>query len=168
MIAIIRTYRPEDLETSRLLWVELTEWHRTIYQSPDIGGNDPGRQFDEHLARVGANQIWVAEVEGQVVGLVGLIPGEGEAELEPMIVSEPYRGRGIGRQLAEAVILEARARGFRQVKVRPVARNESAIRFFHEAGFDILGHIELFTDFRPAELQGWRPGEHLAGKDFRV
>jgi GNAT superfamily N-acetyltransferase len=166
--AIVRRYRPEDLVASRALWVELTDWHRRIYQSPDIGGPDPGRQFDEHLNRVGPELIWVAEVNGQVVGLAGLIPGEGEDELEPLVVSEPYRGLGIGRQLTEAVILAARTRGVHQLKVRPVARNEATIRFFHTMGFDILGQIELFMDFNSADHQVWRSGERITGKDFRV
>lgn len=164
----VRPYRPEDLEACRALWVELTEWHRQIYRSPGIGGPDPGRRFDEHLHRVGPDHVWVADAGGQVVGLAGLIPGEGEAELEPLVVSEAYRGRGVGRQLAEAVVASARARGVRQLKVRPVARNQPAIAFFHELGFDVLGHIELFMDFGPTDRQVWRPGERMAGRDFRV
>ena len=164
----IRPYRPEDLASCRALWVELTEWHRHIYQSPGIGGADPSLHFDEHLNRVGPEHIWVAEVSGQLVGLAGLIPGEGEAELEPLVVSGPYRGLGIGRQLTEAVIKAARTRGVGQLRVRPVARNELAIRFFHQLGFDILGQIELFMDFGPVERQVWQLGERMAGKDFRV
>jgi GNAT superfamily N-acetyltransferase len=164
----IRPYRPEDLESCRDLWVELTEWHRHIYQSPGIGGPDPGRHFDEHLNHVGPEHVWVAEVDARVVGLAGLIPGEEEAELEPLVVSAPYRGLGIGRQLAETVIEAARTRGVGQLRVRPVARNELAIRFFHELGFDILGHIELFMDFGPVERQVWKSGERMAGRDFRV
>jgi N-acetylglutamate synthase-like GNAT family acetyltransferase len=164
----IRRYRPEDLESCRVLWVELTKWHRHIYQSPDIGGSDPGRHFDEHLSRVSPEDIWVAEVGGQVVGLVGLILGENDAELDPLVVSTSYRGRGIGRQLAKAAIETARAAGVHQLTVRPVARNEQAIRFFHELGFDILGHIDLFMDFAPTDRQSWRSGERVAGKDFRL
>ncbi len=164
----IRLYKPEDLQSCRALWVELTEWHRYIYQSPGIGGLDPGSHFDEHLNRVGPEHIWVAEVSGRAVGLAGLIPGEGEAELEPLVVSEPYRGLGIGRQLAEAVIEAARTRGVHQLKVRPVARNEPAIRFFHKLRFDILGQIELFMDFGPADRQIWKRGEQIASRDFRM
>jgi hypothetical protein len=35
-------------------------------------------------------------------------------------------------------------------------------------GFGILGHIELFMDFDPVDSQGWRSGERLASRDFRV
>jgi hypothetical protein len=38
----IRNYRADDLAACRALWVELTEWHRQIYASPQIGGTDPG------------------------------------------------------------------------------------------------------------------------------
>ena len=164
----VRSYKPEDLESCRALWVELTEWHRQIYQSPEIGGPNPGLLFDEHLSRVGPENIWAAEVGGQVVGLAGLIPGGSEAELEPLVVSQAYRDQGIGRELAEAVIAAARRRGVRQLMVRPVARNDTAIRFYHDLGFDILGQIELFMDFVTREPNLWRPGERIAGRDFKV
>lgn len=166
----IRHYKPEDLESCRALWVELTDWHRYIYQSPGIGGSDPGRQFDEHLNLVGPEHIWVADVGGQVVGLSGLIIGEDEVEgeLEPVVVSKAFRGQGIGRKLAEAVMEAARNFGVHQLKVRPVARNELAIKFFHKLGFNILGHIELFMDFGPEDRQVWNLGERLAGRDFKI
>lgn len=103
-----------------------------------------------------------------MVGLAGLIPGEGEAELEPLVVSEPYRRLGIGRQLTEEVIAKVRTLGVQQLKVRPVARNELAIRFCHKLGFEILGQIELFMDFNPLDRQVWKLGERVAKRDFSV
>lgn len=164
----IRHYKPEDLESCRALWAELTEWHRYIYQSPDIGGPDPARHFDAHLSRVGPEHIWVAEVGEQVVGLAGLMLGEDNAELEPLVVSASHRSTGIGRQLAEVVIEAAHGSGVHQLTVRPVARNAQALAFFHELGFDILGRIELFIDFGPADRQIWKYGEQIAGRNFRL
>jgi GNAT superfamily N-acetyltransferase len=164
-VATVRGYEPRDLEACRALWVELTEWHRHIYDSPEIGGDDPGRAFDEHLAKVGVDSVWVAEVDGRVVGLAGLIAED--FELEPVVVSERYRGVGIGRLLAEAVISAARERGARTVQVRPVARNIEAVRFFHELGFDILGHVDLQLDIADREPDPWIPGERIADRDFR-
>ena len=164
----VRNYRPADLAACRSLWVELTEWHRQIYGSPEIGGADPGRKFDEHLERVGAQRIWLATIDGEVVGMVGVIQTEDEIELEPIVVSGQWRGRGIGRQLAERVMAEAQAAGMGQLLARPVARNAAAIRFFHDLGFDALGQIELVLDFRPAPDQVWRPGATIADRDLRV
>ncbi len=163
----VRPYAPADLDACRSLWVELTEWHREIYETLDIGGEEPGLLFDAHLERVGEGNVWVAEVGGEVVGLAGLIPDEQEPELEPLVVKEPYRGRGVGRRLVEAVIQAAREREARFLRVRPTARNHLALRVFHGLGFDILGHIELLMDFRDADRQRWEAGPRIADRTFR-
>ncbi len=162
----VRGYRPADREACRALWVELTQRHRDIYEAPEIGGDDPGSYFDEHLELVGAENVWVAEENERVVGFTAMISKEAQGELEPIVVSSEHRGRGIGGALAEVVIANARERGLRQVIVRPVARNAEAIRFFHARGFDVLGQIELIVDL--VDPERWRAGERLAGRDFRV
>jgi N-acetylglutamate synthase-like GNAT family acetyltransferase len=162
----VRGYRDGDLDACRTLWVELTQWHRDIYDAPEIGGGAPEAYFDEHLERVGAENLWVAEEDGAVVGFVGMIPEERTAELEPIVVAGGTRGRGIGRELAAVVLAEARRRGLRQVVARPAARNAEALRFFHAQGFDVLGQVELVCDLVAPER--WRPGEKLAGRDFRL
>ena len=164
----VRNYRRSDLAACRSRWVELTEWHRQIYGRPEIGGPDPGRKFDEHVERVGAQRIWLATIGGEVVGMVGVIQTEDEIELEPIVVGEQWRDRGIGRQLAERVVAEARAAGMGQLLARPVARNAAAIRFFHDLGFDALGQLELVLDFRAAPDQVWRLGATIADRDLRV
>jgi len=160
----IRKYQPSDLERCRGLWAELTEWHRRIYEDPTIGGSDPGEYFDRHLSGVGAENLWVAVEDGSVVGLTGLM-GEGEeAEVEPLVVSEPYRRKGIGGSLLEFVVAEARRRGVRVLSARPVARNVEVIDFFFKRGFVNVGHVELFMDLSEGE---WRKGLRLFDLDFR-
>ena len=168
MTITIRRYHDGDLGACRALWVELTGWHREIYRNPRLGGPDPGQQFNELLTTAGPDHIWVAEMDGRVVGMAGLILRHDEAELEPIVVSDGFRDLGIGRRLAQAVISAAREAGVRQLLTRPVARNALAIQFFHALGFDVLGQLELVMDLRPPDDQDWRPGEHLAGRPFRV
>lgn len=162
----IRPYRPEDLEACRGLWRELTQHHRDIYDDPRIGGADPGVFFDEYLEHPKLVGAWVAVDAGAVVGLTGLLGGGDEVEIEPVVVSAAHRSRGIGRRLLERMLDEARARGAKGVSIRPVARNALAIRRFHEAGFRILGHIEMFQKLDPTE-QDWKPGLDLHGHAFR-
>jgi ribosomal protein S18 acetylase RimI-like enzyme len=145
------------------LWKELTEWHREIYQDPRIGGEHPENYFDEHLKKVGPEQIWVAESNLHVVGFIGLVIKEGEAEIEPLIVSKTFRGRGIGAKLVEAVLSEVRKRGFRFLNVSPVARNVEAMRFFHKQGFKSVGHVQLFMSFTDYK---WKSGLKVHDLEF--
>ncbi len=163
----IRPYASPDLDQCRKLWAELTQRHRDIYNDPSIGGDDPGLHFDEHLGRVGAENLWVAEQDGKAVGLVGLIVEGQEAELEPLVVTPKSRSTGIGRALIKHVIDEAHKRHVRYLNVRPVARNTDAISFFYDAGFDTLGHIELFMDLRAPSSDTWEPGPELFGRAFK-
>ena len=95
---------------------------------------------------------------------MGLAALDGD-ELEPVVVSERVRGRGVGRALVERVVGEARVRGLPRVRVRPVARNDDAIRFFHAAGFDVAARVELQLDFEDRE---WSRSVELASRSFRA
>ena len=161
----MRTYRDTDLGACRRLWEELTDWHRGLYASESIGGENPGLQFDAHLRDVGPENVYVADLDGEVIGMTGLIVRGSEVELEPLIVTKAARGTGLGTQLAEAVIARARAMGARTVVVKPAARNTRAVGFFHERGFDILGQIELMLDLVPGE-RAWHPAD-IATEQYR-
>jgi len=159
----IRNYLPTDKDSCRNLWRELVEWHRQIYQDPTIGGSNPEDYFDKHLEKVGADHLWVSTLDSKVVGLIGLIVNKEEATIEPVIVSQAYRNKGIGRRLTETAISEAQKMGVRFLSVRPVARNVKAIRIFHKQGFRNIGHIELFIDF---SKQQWKKGLTLFDLQF--
>lgn len=167
MNVVVRTYMSADLEACRALWVELTEHHRQIYDDPTIGGEQAGLAFDAHLARVGPDRIWVAEANSTVYGLVGLIVEGDEGEVEPIVVTAAHRGSGVGRMLLTRVLEEAQALKLRFLGMRPVARNRDAIRFFHQAGFQELGRIELFMDLTPSAERTWKEGVTLHGHRLR-
>jgi GNAT superfamily N-acetyltransferase len=162
----VRLYQSSDLERCRRLWADMTERHRVIYEDPTIGGDNPGLEFDCHLARVGPERVWVAVSEEAILGFVSLLVQGEEAEVEPIVVSVDARGRGIGKLLLEKAIDEAKALGILCLSVKPVARNKEAISFFHEAGFRTLGHIQLFMWLGPSFTGQWKPGPILFGKVF--
>ena len=162
----IRLYAPADLESCRALWADLTQRHRDIYEDSSIGGEAPGLYFDRHLARVGADHIWVAEGDGRLLGLVGLIVEDQEAEVEPIVVLPECRDRGIGRSLLGRMVREAEKLGARFLNVRPVARNAEAIAFFHSAGFRLLGRVELCIELRPSPPGAWKAGLELFSRSF--
>ena len=163
----VRKYESEDREQCRSLWRELTERHREIYDDPRIGGEHPEDYFDKHLGKDGADNLWVATEGSNVVGLIGLMVVDDETEIEPLIVSRAHRGKGIGKQLINRAIDEARKRGVKLLNIRPVARNTKTIRFLHKQGFTNLGYIELFIDLTdPSARYSWKPGPTIFECDF--
>src|SRR5437667_6895382 len=143
---VVRGFREDDRAACRALWGELTQTHRDLYDDQSIGGErDLGDYFDEHLQRVGRDRVWVAEVDGRVIGFTSLVIDAERpvGELEPIVVSREARGAGVGRLLAERVVSAARELGLRRLDVRPATRNDAAIAFFHDLGFDTLGQLEL-------------------------
>lgn len=161
----IRGYTDADFADARSLWADLTQHHRDIYRDQSIGGDDPGAPFAEHLTEVGRENLWIAELDGKVVGLVGLIQKGTSVEIEPVIVSRGARGRGVGRRLVQHVMAVATSAGAKEVTVRPVARNSDAIAFFTAMGLSTVGHVELFTLIDRPD-RSWIPGATIHGVDL--
>ncbi len=159
-----RKYKDGDLEACRCLWEQLTITHRTIYDNPSIGGSDPGKFFDGHLDKVGADGIWVADAQGTIVGLMGLEVEDDEMTIEPLVVDQSWRGRGIGSRLMEIAVQEATRLCATYLNVKPVARNIEAFRFFTDNGMLNIGHVELFIDLKNRE---WKDGLRLHDIDLR-
>jgi len=159
----IRGYLPRDLDGCRRLWEELTLEHRQIYGDPNIGGDDPGSHFDKHLTITGPEHLVVAVDKGTVVGLGGYIMMEGEAEVEPLVVSAKYRMKGIGSRLLKAIVEQLEGTGIRFLNVRPVMRNRKAFEFFRHKGFDKVGRVELFIDYTGRD---WKKDLKLFDMDF--
>lgn len=163
----VRDYDRGDYQACRQLWIELTEHHRRLYEDPSIGGTDPGSGLDGYLETPERVRSWVAETDGAVVGLTGLLGHGVSAEVEPVVVSPSQRHQGIGRALIDQVVQEATERGYEYLVIRPVARNVPAIQSFYEAGFRTLGgRIDLTMDLADRRHR-WLEGAQLHGLGFR-
>lgn len=74
-----------------------------------------------------------------VVGVCGLsVIWANLAEVASLAVRQEYRGRGLGRQLVEAVLAEARALGVRRVMTLTYER-----AFFEKLGFAVIDRQQL-------------------------
>ena len=171
----IRDYETKDYDVCRALWVELTQHHRDIYEDQSIGGDEPGGGFERYLTNPQRHGTWVAELKGQVVGLAGLLthshPEEGNTrmggEVEPVVVFQPYRDKGIGTKLVKHVMEQARKTGVRFLSIRPVARNERAISLYVRLGFSTVGAVELLQDLSSSYERKWKSGIRILDNELR-
>ena len=142
----IRPYRPLDHNTCRRLWGELVEHRGALYG--EAGPADASAGFEEYLTRLDLSGMWVAEsAEQGIVGFVGLILDGRIGEVDPVIVTQRQRGRGIGRALLAKIADEARRRGLSQLTVSPAARDQAALRSLHAAGFGAVSSVTLSYAF---------------------
>lgn len=96
----------------------------------------------------------VAQVDGKIVGYASgsVLPLQEwrpvkRLEMENLIVTEKYRGQGIGEKLAQAVFDLAKSLGLERVMVAAYATNDGAIKFYKRIGCipDTL-HLEKVLD----------------------
>jgi ribosomal protein S18 acetylase RimI-like enzyme len=163
----IRKYRSSDIESCRVLWAELTQKHRDIYNDQTIGGENPGNNFDLYIDKNNLHGPWVAIFDGQPIGLTGLLVEGEEADVEPAIVSKQHRNQGVGKALVKHAIEEAKKLKVRFLNVKPVVRNVEAISFLIKAGFNITGQIDLFQDLSRNPEREWKTGVNIHGNKLK-
>ena len=89
---------------------------------------------------------YVAEVDGRIIGTFWLKanqPGLGSHIANAAyMVSPEGRGQGIGREMAEFSLDEARRLGFKAMQFNFVVKsNEPAVKLWLSLGFEIIGEI---------------------------
>ena len=88
--------------------------------------------------------IYLAEVDGKIVGCVALIPmGNGVYELSKMAVSPERRGLGLGRRVLQHATAEARRLGATSLFLGSNTRLENALRLYESEGFQHVAQDEV-------------------------
>lgn len=136
---IFQPSTPEQLEMFRGL---LREWFDFLVNDCDI---DMGYQsIEAELAGLPGSfgppkgRMWLAcDDAGVAVGCVALrpMPDEGVCELKRLYVKPVCRGKGVGRVLAAQAIDEARAMGYRLMRLDTGTFLEASRRLYASLGF---------------------------------
>ena len=101
------------------------------------------QNFDKELANLPGDyappdgRLLLAEFEGQVAGCVALHKLEdGICEMKRLYLRSPFRGKGLGRAIADRIIAEARTIGYQRMRldtVEPVMKD--AVKIYRRIGF---------------------------------
>jgi len=150
-----------DFEAVGQLFRELDEFHQRILPDVFQPMDDPVRQH-ERIAGffdVDDAELFVAELAGTLVGLSTvrilsnpdppMFKAGQRACIDNLVVSDRFRGQGIGQQLLSKVVAWARARELKYVDATVWDDNECAMSFYRSSGFQPRYHrLELSTDLR--------------------
>src|SRR6266487_638619 len=111
-----------------------------------LGYPSSREQVERRLERLGAaDRLFVAELEGEVVGLAGLhvsaaFEYDGDAaKVSALVVDEQFRRRGVGEALMDALENEARALGCVILFLTTAERREDAHAFYRRIGLEETG-----------------------------
>ncbi|WP_105382355.1 GNAT family N-acetyltransferase [Neorhizobium alkalisoli] len=102
--------------------------------------------FEEFLARADT-ELWVAQMGGSIVGFLSMIIGSPNpisqepngAEIPRIYLLPQAQGSGLGRQLLEAAVTEARERGVGHIWLDVMASADRAKAAYLKWGFSVLG-----------------------------
>jgi RimJ/RimL family protein N-acetyltransferase len=101
--------------------------------------------------------LYVAEIDGEIKGVQSIDLFSGFADSVRHVATmgtwlhRDFRGRGVGRALAEESFRFARSNGYGKVVIQVLAGNERALGFYRGLGFRDIGiarqHVRLAGKF---------------------
>lgn len=119
-------------------------------------------QWLEQLLRNSSARLWVAEVDGEVVGYAAALARERSEnpfcparkwwDIDQLGVQARHRRAGIGRALVHHVVNEARAEGVRDLELNTWAFNQNAREAFTSLGF-VPKTVRFELNTSPLELR---------------
>lgn len=126
--------RPEaDLPEVRALFREYAD---------SLGVDLSFQDFEHELAALPGDyvpprgELLLARWDGAVAGCVALRPLGGDVcEMKRLYLRDAFRGRGIGRALAGAIVTAARDRGYARMRLDSLPSMGAAIALYRAMGF---------------------------------
>jgi len=160
MTKIERVNTQEQIEQVRTLMRAFVDWHRQRHTQDHelIDEYFNAKDFEEELASLPGKysppggRLLLALKDDQPAGCAALHEIDAQAcEMKRMFVYPQFQGQGVGRELAEALIQEARTIGYASILLDTSFRQAEAQGLYQSLGFK---RIEPYYEL-PEELQNW-------------
>lgn len=99
------------------------------------------------IERLGTTTLCI-RADNKPVGFVSLLHFKEtlQGEIVGLYVDPDHRGKGIGRQLIEAIVEAARKEGLREIKATTTLDNIKSANLFTALGFTACKHYSLVLD----------------------
>lgn len=122
----------------------LSYLHAAVYQEQygfrDIFEYYVLKGLVEHLANPEGGRIWVAELEGRIVGGIAVVRTDAEtAQLRWFIMEQACQGKGIGKRLFAAAMAFCRELGYRRAFLWTIDILGPARHLYAKFGFSLTG-----------------------------
>jgi putative acetyltransferase len=130
---ICQAITPEQIALSRTLFEEYAAWLGIDLSfqgfAAELAGL-PGLYVPPH------GRLLLALARSEAAGCVALRPlADGVCEMKRLFVRSGYRGQGLGRRLGERIVAEARAIGYRMMRLDTLPSMQAAVRLYETLGF---------------------------------
>src|ERR1700730_3980011 len=132
---IIDARSPDDIEHARQLFKEYAAWLEI-----DLCFQNFAKELAELPGEYAppTGRLFLASKDTGIAGCVALRKiGEGICEIKRLFVRSEFRGQGLGRQLAEAIIQEAKQIGYERMRLDTLPpKMNDAIALYRSLGFE--------------------------------
>lgn len=114
-------------------------------------------QVYEQTLRLPFAYYYAAELDGQIIGTIGLQILGGDGEISNVAVLPQYRGQGIASDLLQAVLAHGRSLGTQDFTLEVRSGNTAAIALYERYGFVTEGvRKDFYTDPHEDALIMWK------------
>jgi putative acetyltransferase len=146
-LVFVQAESPAQVAQARELFLEYAQ---------SLGVDLCFQSFEEELAGLPGHyappegRLLLAEYDGQLAGCVALHPWEaGVCEMKRLYLRPSFRGKGLGRVIAEKIIAEARSVGYRSMRLDTIAPiMKDAVEMYRKLGFREI------APYRPNPIAG--------------
>jgi ribosomal protein S18 acetylase RimI-like enzyme len=143
-LAIVQAASGAEIDDVRTLMRDFVAWQRLRFADhiEVIDGYFDAVEFEGELAGLPGKYappkgcLLLARIDGRPVGCVGLRDlGDGIGEMKRMFVRPEVQGQGVGRALAERLLIDAKAAGYARLRLDTSTRQIEAQRLYKSLGF---------------------------------